>query len=86
MTGDAKLTSIDSYRYGAVFVDGFSRYKHVYMMKTKDEAARWECARAYARVRACERVHGRVCSGLRRSELQDGMNQLLNTLVRLVLI
>ena len=34
---DETIQSIDGHRFAAVFVDGYSRYKFVYPMKTKDE-------------------------------------------------
>ena len=35
---DETLDTIDGYRYACVFVDGYSRYKHVFLMKTKDQS------------------------------------------------
>jgi transposase InsO family protein len=35
---DETLATIDGYKYACVFVDGYSRHKHVYLMKTKDES------------------------------------------------
>ena len=32
------VSTVDNHRFAVVFVDGFSRYKHAYMMHTKDEA------------------------------------------------
>ena len=35
---DETLATIDGYKYACVFVDGYSRHKHIYLMKTKDES------------------------------------------------
>ena len=32
------LATIDGYKCACIFVDGYSQHKHMYLMKTKDEA------------------------------------------------